>query len=65
VIDENKKPVASGVFHVGDNGTIRLDFKPSQLIKVASVFAVTEEVEGGVKGGVASPTLKNLVLASK
>ncbi|HEV2331041.1 MAG TPA: anti-sigma factor [Verrucomicrobiae bacterium] len=60
VIDENK-PVASGVFHVGESGTIRIDFKPSQLIKVASVFAVTEEV----KGGVASPTLKNMVLASK
>jgi anti-sigma-K factor RskA len=60
VIDGNK-PVASGVFHVGESGAIRVDFKPSQLIKVASVFAVTEEV----KGGVASPTLKNMVLASK
>jgi anti-sigma-K factor RskA len=60
VIDGGK-PVASGVFHVGESGAIRVDFKPSQLIKVASVFAVTEEV----KGGVASPTLKNMVLASK
>jgi anti-sigma-K factor RskA len=60
VIDGNK-PVASGVFHVGESGTIRIDFKPSQLIKVASVFAVTEEV----KGGVASPTLQNMVLASR
>jgi anti-sigma-K factor RskA len=60
VIDGDK-PVASGVFHVGESGAIRVDFKPSQLIKVASVFAVTEEV----KGGVASPTLKNMVLASK
>lgn len=60
VIDGNK-PVASGVFHVGESGAIRVDFKPSQLIKVASVFAVTEEV----KGGVSSPTLKNMVLASK
>jgi anti-sigma-K factor RskA len=60
VIDGNK-PVASGVFHVGESGTIRVDFKPSQLIKVASVFAVTEEV----KGGVTSPTIKNMVLASK
>jgi anti-sigma-K factor RskA len=60
VIDGNK-PVASGVFHVGEGGAIRVDFKPSQLVKVASVFAVTEEV----KGGVASPTLKNMVLASK
>jgi anti-sigma-K factor RskA len=60
VIDGDK-PVASGVFHVDESGAIRVDFKPSQLIKVASVFAVTEEV----KGGVASPTLKNMVLASK
>ena len=60
VIDGNK-PVASGVFHVGESGAIRLDFKPSQLIKVASVFAVTEEI----KGGVTSPTIKNMVLASK
>jgi anti-sigma-K factor RskA len=60
VIDGNK-PVASGVFHVGESGAIRVDFKPSQLVKVASVFAVTEEV----KGGVTSPTLKNMVLASK
>jgi anti-sigma-K factor RskA len=60
VIDGGK-PVASGVFHVDESGTIRIDFKPSQLVKVASVFAVTEEV----KGGVASPTLKNMVLASK
>jgi anti-sigma-K factor RskA len=60
VIDGNK-PVASGVFHVGESGAIRLDFKPSQLIKVASVFAVTEEI----KGGVSSPTIKNMVLASK
>jgi anti-sigma-K factor RskA len=60
VIDGNK-PVASGVFHIGESGAIRVDFKPSQLINVASVFAVTEEV----KGGVASPTLKNMVLASK
>jgi len=58
---DGDKPVASGVFHVGESGTIRIDFKPSQLVKMASVFAVTEEV----KGGVASPTLKNMVLASR
>jgi anti-sigma-K factor RskA len=60
VIDQNNKPVASGVFHVGEAGNVRLDFKPSQFIKVAQVFAVTEEI----KGGVASPTIKNMVLAS-
>lgn len=61
VIGDDKKPVASGVFHVDQSGAIRIDFKPTQFVKVASVFAVTEEV----KGGVSSPTLKNLVLASK
>jgi len=61
VINENNKPIASGVFHVGESGAIRLDFKPSQLVNAANVFAVTEEV----KGGVTSPTIKNMVLASK
>jgi anti-sigma-K factor RskA len=61
VIGDDKKPVASGVFHVDETGNIRIDFKPSQFVKAAAVFAVTEEV----KGGVSSPTLKNLVLASK
>jgi anti-sigma-K factor RskA len=60
VIDENQKPVAAGVFHVDENGTVRMEFKPSRLIKTAGKFAVTEEA----KGGVSSPTLKNLVLAS-
>lgn len=61
VIGDDKKPVASGVFHVDETGNIRIDFKPSQFVRAAAVFAVTEEV----KGGVSSPTLKNLVLASK
>lgn len=60
VIDENQKPVAAGVFHVDDSGKIRMEFKPTQMIKTAGKFAVTEEV----KGGVSSPTLTNLVLAS-
>jgi len=60
VIDENQKPVAAGVFHMDEKGNIRMEFKPSRLIKTAGKFAVTEEV----KGGVSSPTLKNLVLAS-
>jgi anti-sigma-K factor RskA len=59
VIDENKTPVAAGVFQVDANGKIRMDFKPSRLIKTAGVFAVTEEI----KGGVAAPTMKNMVLA--
>jgi anti-sigma-K factor RskA len=60
VIDENQSPVAAGVFHVEANGSIRMEFKPSRLIKTAGQFAVTEEI----KGGVTSPTIKNMVLAS-
>jgi anti-sigma-K factor RskA len=60
VMDENQIPVAAGVFHLDANGTARLDFKPSRAIKTAGKFCVTTEV----KGGVASPTLANLVLAS-
>jgi anti-sigma-K factor RskA len=60
VMDENQNPVAAGVFHMDASGTIRMDFKPSRSIKTAGKFAVTEEI----KGGVASPTIKNLVLAS-
>jgi anti-sigma-K factor RskA len=60
VIDESQTPVAAGVFHVDEKGKIRMDFKPSRLIKTAGKFAVTEEI----KGGVSSPTMKNLVLAS-
>ena len=59
VIDETQTPVAAGVFQVDANGKIRMDFKPSRLVKTAGTFAVTEEV----KGGVASPTVKNMVLA--
>lgn len=59
VID-GQKPVPAGVFHMDQGGSVRMEIKPSQLIKTAGVFAVTEEV----KGGVASPTLKNMVLAS-
>ena len=59
VIDENQTPVAAGVFQVDANGKIRMEFKPARLIKTAGMFAVTEEA----KGGVASPTMKNMVLA--
>jgi anti-sigma-K factor RskA len=60
VMDEHKNPVAAGVFHMDASGTIRMDFRPSRPIQTAGQFCVTEEV----KGGVASPTLKNMVLAS-
>ena len=60
VLDNGTTPVDAGVFHVNANGTVRVDFKTKLPIKVAGKFAVTEEA----KGGVASPTLSNLVLAS-
>lgn len=58
VLDNGTTPVDAGVFHVDQTGTGRLEFKPRHAIKIAGKFAVTEEV----KGGVPSPTLKNLVL---
>jgi anti-sigma-K factor RskA len=60
VMDENKNPVAAGVFHRDEHGAARVDFKPARAIKTAGQFCVTTEA----KGGVSSPTLKNLVLAS-
>jgi anti-sigma-K factor RskA len=60
VLDNGTTPVDAGVFHVNENGGGRVEFKTKQPIKVAGRFAVTEEV----KGGVASPTIKNMVLAS-
>jgi anti-sigma-K factor RskA len=60
VLDNGTTPVDAGVFHVNENGGVRVDFKTKQPIKVAGRFAVTEEV----KGGVPSPTIKNMVLAS-
>jgi anti-sigma-K factor RskA len=58
---DGQKPVAAGIFHIDVGGAIRMDFKPSQFVKTAGQFAVTEEV----KGGVDLPTIKNMVLASK
>jgi anti-sigma-K factor RskA len=60
VLDNGTTPVDAGVFHVDENGGVRVDFKTKLQIKVAGKFAVTEEV----KGGAASPTIKNMVLAS-
>ncbi len=60
VLDNGTTPVDAGVFHVDDHGGVRLEFKAKLPINVAGRFAVTEEV----KGGVAAPTLKNMVLAS-
>lgn len=59
-VDLIPHPFPAGVFHTDESGTVRMDFKPTRSIKTASQFAVTIEA----KGGVDSPTLKNLVLAS-
>ena len=58
VLDNGTTPVDAGIFRVDDQGNVRMEFKTKSLIKVAGKFAVTEEA----KGGVASPTLKNMVL---
>jgi hypothetical protein len=60
VLENGTTPVDAGVFRVDENGNVRVDFKAKQTIKVPGKFAVTEEV----RGGVASPTIKNMVLAS-
>jgi anti-sigma-K factor RskA len=60
VLDNGTTPVDAGVFRVDENGGVRIDFKAREPIKVPGRFAVTEEV----RGGVASPTVKNMVLAS-
>lgn len=60
VMDEHQTPVPAGVFHMDASGTTRMEFHPNREIKTPGQFCVTEEV----KGGVASPTLKNLILAS-
>jgi len=58
VLDNGTTPVDAGIFRVDNQGNVRVEFKTKSLIKVAGKFAVTEEA----KGGVASPTLKNMVL---
>ncbi len=51
-------PVSAGVFQVDAQGNMRLQFKTDKLIESASKFAVTLEP----KGGLPTPTLKDLVL---
>jgi anti-sigma-K factor RskA len=51
-------PVSAGVFQVDAQGNMRLQFKADKLIESANKFAVTMEP----KGGLPTPTLKNLVL---
>jgi anti-sigma-K factor RskA len=59
VIDPKYKiPVSAGVFQVDNQGDVRLAFKANKKIVTADKFAVTLEP----KGGLPTPTLKNLVL---
>jgi anti-sigma-K factor RskA len=51
-------PVSAGVFQVDAQGNMRLSFKAEKLIESPNKFAVTQEP----KGGLSTPTLKNLVL---
>jgi anti-sigma-K factor RskA len=51
-------PVSAGVFQVDTDGNVRLTFKADKLIAAPQKFAVTQEP----KGGVPTPTLKNMVL---
>jgi anti-sigma-K factor RskA len=51
-------PVSAGVFQVDAQGNLRLPFRADKLIESANKFAVTQEP----KGGLPTPTLKNLVL---
>jgi anti-sigma-K factor RskA len=45
---EYKQPVDAGVFHVADEGTTRISFKPKLRISTAQAFAVSLERKGGV-----------------
>jgi anti-sigma-K factor RskA len=58
VLDHGTTPVDAGIFRVDDKGNVRVEFKTKSLITDAGKFAVTEEP----RGGVASPTIKNMVL---
>lgn len=58
VMENGTTPIDAGVFHVDASGSVRLNFKAKQPIKIAGKFAVTEEALGGVP----SPTITNMVL---
>ncbi len=51
-------PVSAGIFKVDAAGKGRLIFKPTQAIKTAGKFAITEEIAGGA----AAPTMKSMVV---
>lgn len=43
-----KDPVNGGVFHVVNDGTIRVPFKPASPVRAAQAFAISLERKGGV-----------------
>ena len=43
-----KDPVDGGVFHVANDGTLRVPFKPSSPVREAAGFAISLERKGGV-----------------
>ena len=43
-----KDPVAAGVFHVSDDGTLRVPFQPTSPVRGAKGFAISLERKGGV-----------------
>ncbi len=48
IIDPNKKtPVSAGVVPVGQSGTVRVPFKPSERVDAAQKFAISVEKAGG------------------
>lgn len=51
-------PVSAGVFQVDDQGNVRIQFKADKPVVSADKFAVTMEP----KGGLPTPTMKDLVL---
>jgi anti-sigma-K factor RskA len=54
----NPNPINAGVFRADDKGRVRYPFKAKAAVQVPEKFAVTIEA----KGGVASPTLDQMVL---
>ncbi len=43
-----KDPVDGGVFHVSNDGSLRVPFKPSSPVREAKAFAISLERKGGV-----------------
>jgi anti-sigma-K factor RskA len=43
-----KNPVSAGVFHVGNDGALRIPFQPATPVREAKGFAISLERKGGV-----------------